>query len=254
MTTATINTGVNSLSTLKGRAAHTAKRIINAIQEDNEPSMCHTFAALTDGAKAIVLQAGHYSNTYIRGNASCMDAAAAAQKLETTAAANVTRKLSKIDHAAAVAFLAEYISRQRKAIEAPTTPEPTTPENDTTMKDETTNNVQEYSHAARCLQTWLDNSEEIYSRYTVPAIKATAKQIRLEPKIKALPAGYVLNNESMFMPGDMARAYALPALMAAFNLVQKHDHITPTPADIAAVKANYVAYIVECAQYEVTAA
>ncbi len=40
------------------------------------------------------------------------------------------------------------------------------------------------------------------------------------------------------------------ALKAAARLVRKYDHMKPTTADIEAVKADYVAYIIECAEYK----
>ncbi len=125
METNKINTGVNSFSTLKGQAKRTYNRVMTAIAEDNAPSMCHTFAALTDGAKAIALQAGKFSNLYIRGKYKGMAAEESAKELTERAAALVSRKLRKIDMVCAVAFLAEYLSRQRKEIEAP---KPTTPD------------------------------------------------------------------------------------------------------------------------------
>ncbi len=111
---------------LKGMAKHTYNRVMSAIVEDNGPSMCHTFAALTDGAKSIVLQSGKFSNLYIiRGERKGMAAEEAAKELTERAAACVSRKLRKIDMICAVAFLAEYISRQRKEDE----PKPTEPNN-----------------------------------------------------------------------------------------------------------------------------
>lgn len=116
---------IEQAANLKGMAKHTYNRVMSAMAEDNEPSMCHTFAALTEGAKAIALQSGKFSNLYIRGERKGMAAEEAAKELTERAAACVSRKLRKIDMVCAVAFLAEYISRQRKADE-PTTTEPTT--------------------------------------------------------------------------------------------------------------------------------
>lgn len=58
---------IEAAANLKGMAKHTYNRVMSAMAEDNEPSMFHTFAALTDGAKAIVLESGHLCNLYIRG-------------------------------------------------------------------------------------------------------------------------------------------------------------------------------------------
>lgn len=109
---------------LKGMAKYTYNRLMSAMTEDTTAAMLHTFATLTDGAKAIVLQSGKFSNLYIRGEHKGMTAEEAAKELTERAAAGVTRKLRKIDHICAVAFLTEYISRQRKAIETPETPSP----------------------------------------------------------------------------------------------------------------------------------
>lgn len=111
-------------TTLKGMAKHTYNRVMSAMAEDTTPAMLHAFAALTDGAKAIVLQSGKYSNLYIRGDRKGIAVEEAAKELTERAAAGVTSKLRKIDHICAVAFLAEYISRQRKAEETPETPNP----------------------------------------------------------------------------------------------------------------------------------
>ena len=115
----------NTPSNLKGMAKHTYNRVMSAMAEDSDPAMLHTFAALTEGAKAIALQSGNFSNLYIRGINKGMTAEEAANELTERAAALVSRKLRKIDMICAAAFLAEYISRQRKEAEQP---EPTSPE------------------------------------------------------------------------------------------------------------------------------
>ena len=110
---------IEAAANLKGMAKHTYNRVMSAMAEDTTAAMLHTFATLTDGAKTIVLQSGKYSNLYIRGERKDMAAEEAAKELTERAAAGVTRKLRKIDHICAVAFLTEYISRQRKAEETP---------------------------------------------------------------------------------------------------------------------------------------
>lgn len=117
------NNTISAATSLKGMAKHTYSRVMSAMAEDNDRYMGHTFAALTEGAKAIALQSGKFSNLYIRGERKGIAAEEAAKELTERAAACVSRKLRKIDHICAVAFLAEYISRQRKADE-PTTTEP----------------------------------------------------------------------------------------------------------------------------------
>lgn len=103
-------------NTLKGMAKHTYNRVMSAMAEDTTAAMLHTFAALTDGAKAIALQSGKFSNLYIRGERKGMAAEEAAKELTERTADDVQCKLRKIDHVCAVAFLAEYIERQRKTI------------------------------------------------------------------------------------------------------------------------------------------
>ena len=115
---------IEAVATIKGMAKHTYNRVMSAMAEDTTAAMLHTFATLTDGAKAIALQSGKFSNLYIRGERKGMAVEEAAKELTERAAAGVTRKLRKIDHICAAAFLAEYISRQRKAIETPETPNP----------------------------------------------------------------------------------------------------------------------------------
>lgn len=115
---------IEAAANLKGMAKHTYNRVMSAMAEDNDRYMGHTFAALTDGAKAIAHNSGHFANLYIRGERKGMTAEEAAKELTERAAACVSRKLRNIDMICAVAFLAEYISRQRKAIETPETPNP----------------------------------------------------------------------------------------------------------------------------------
>lgn len=115
---------IEAAATLKGMAKHTYNRVMSAMAEDTTAAMLHTFAALTDGAKAIALQSGKFSNFYIRGERKGMTAEEAAKELTERAAGCITRKLRKIDMLCAVAFLAEYIARQRKAEETPETPSP----------------------------------------------------------------------------------------------------------------------------------
>lgn len=99
--------------------------------------------------------------------------------------------------------------------------------------------AQEYTHAAYCLDLYLNNTAEIYNRFTVPAIELAAAGLQTKWMPNVIEHGKkmdeAINN----------------ALQAAARLVQKHGHMTPTPEDIKAVKADYVAYIIECAQYQV---
>lgn len=77
----------NTPANLKGMAKHTYNRVMSAMAEDTTATMLHAFAALTDGAKAIALQSGKFSNLYIRGDRKGMAAEEAAKELTERAAA-----------------------------------------------------------------------------------------------------------------------------------------------------------------------
>lgn len=233
----TFQTIEQAAANLKGMAKHTYNRVMSAMAEDNEPSMCHTFAALTDGAKAIALQSGKYSNLYIRGERKGMTAEEAAKELTERAAVYVTRKLRKIDMVCAASFLAEYISRQRKADEPTTEPTDNTP---TTMNANETTEFSELTHAGQCLDIYLHNTAEIYERYTVPAIKRVTRAIK---------AGEYVSDNAAQLAKDIQEI--TPAMQAAARLVKRYDHLTPTAKDIEQVTRNYAAYIVDCAKYEI---
>ena len=148
---------IEAAANLKGMAKYTYNRVMSAMAEDTTAAMLHAFAALTDGAKAIALQSGKFSSLYIRGERKGMAAEEAAKELTERAAALVSRKLRKIDHICAVAFLAEYISRQRKAIETPETPNPEPNNTPTTMTaNETTENILTLSKCAYIFH-WSNN-------------------------------------------------------------------------------------------------
>lgn len=140
---------------LKGMAKHTYNRVMSAMTEDGTQYMGHTFATLTDGAKAIAMQSGHYIAAYYRGERKGMTVEEAAKELTERAAVYVTRKLRNIDMICAVAFLAEYISRQRKA-EDPTN-------NPSTMKTKSAKDLER--QMARISGARFDKALEIYSRY-----------------------------------------------------------------------------------------
>lgn len=154
------NNTVSAAANLKGMAKHTYNRVMSAMTEDDTQYMGHTFAALTDGAKAIAMQSGHYIAAYYRGERKGMAAEEAAKELTERAAVYVTRKLRNIDMICAAAFLAEYISRQRKA-EEPTTPEPNnTP---ATMNAKSAKDLER--QIARISGARFGKALEIYSRY-----------------------------------------------------------------------------------------
>lgn len=111
------------------------------------------------------------------------------------------------------------------------TPETPNPDNTpTTMNANETTEFSELAHAGQCLDIYLNNTREIYERYTVPAIDMCAKA------------------QSVKTPEMWD--YIKQALRAAARLVIKYDGMTPTADDIKAVTANYVAYITECAEYQ----
>lgn len=155
---------------LKGMAKHTYNRVTTAIAEDTTTAMLHAFATLTDGAKAVALQAGKFSNLYTRGERKGMAVEEAAKELTERAAGCVTRKLRKIDHICAVAFLAEYISRQRKADE-PTT-EPTTTMN---TNETITTAILDELNARKCRGAW-DNAVNAYAIELVESLDDWDKQ------------------------------------------------------------------------------
>lgn len=158
---------------LKGMAKHTYNRLMSAMAEDTTATMLHAFAALTEGAKAIALQSGKFSNLYIRGEHKGMTAEEAAKELTERAAACVSRKLRKIDTVCAVAFLAEYISRQRKADEPTETKAP---------------EFSELSHAATNIVLTAENDGDIYRRHVQPLILSLVNKIKrgIKPDRKRL--------------------------------------------------------------------
>lgn len=109
--------------------------------------------------------------------------------------------------------------------------------------------VKELSHAAHCTDLYLRNTSEIYERYTLKAIAAVVEAKRENENGNArLEDETAWNNLAFWISWQPV---VKNALNAAARLVKKYDHITPTAKDIADVKADYVAYIVEGAQYEV---
>lgn len=178
----------NTPSNLKGMAKHTYNRVMSAMAEDSDPAMLHTFAALTEGAKAIALQSGNFSNPYIRGINKGMTAEEAANELTERAAALVSRKLRKIDMICAAAFLAEYISRQRKEAEQP---EPTNPDNTPSTMNANEINAPEFSelsHTATNIVLTAENDGNIYRRHVQPLILSLVNKIKrgIKPDRKRL--------------------------------------------------------------------
>lgn len=222
---------------LKGMAKYTYNRVMSAMAEDTTAAMLHTFAALTDGAKTIVLQSGKYSNLYIRGERKDMAAEEAAKELTERAAGCVTRKLRKIDMVCAASFLAEYISRQRKADEPTTEPTDNTP---STMNASETKapEFSELSHAGKCLDIYLHNTREIYDCYTAPEIAAASARMLINAR----------TGEHLWHACNPESSRVTNAISKAIAMVQTYDHMTPTAQDVEQVTRNYVAYIVNCAK------
>lgn len=163
---------IEAAANLKGMAKHTHNRVMSAMAEDTTAAMLHTFAVLTDGAKAIALQSGKFSNLYTRGERKGMAVEEAAKELTERAAGCVTRKLRKIDHICAVAFLAEYISRQRKADE-PTDNNPTTMNANETKAPE----FSELSHAATNIVLAAENTCNIYQNHVEPLLRSLERKV-----------------------------------------------------------------------------
>lgn len=166
---------IEAAANLKGMAKYTYNRVMSAMAEDTTAAMLHAFAALTDSAKAIALQSGKYSNLYIRGERKDMAAEKAAKELAERAAAGVTRKLRKIDMVCAASFLAEYISRQRKADEPTTEPTDNTP---ATMNANETKapEYSELSHAATNIVLAAENTQSIYAAHVEPLLRSLERK------------------------------------------------------------------------------
>lgn len=169
------NNTISAAANLKGMAKHTYNRVMSAMAEDNDLYMGHTFAALTDGAKAIALQSGHYIAAYYRGERKDMAAEEAAKELTERAAVYVTRKLRNIDMICAAAFLAEYISRQRKA-EEPTTTEPTNTPSTMDASETKAPEFSELSHAATNIILAAENTCGIYQNHVEPLLRSLERK------------------------------------------------------------------------------
>lgn len=167
---------IEAAANLKGMAKHTHNRVMSAMAEDTTTAMLHAFATLTDGAKAIALQSGKFSSLYIRGERKGMAAEEAAKELTERAAALVSRKLRKIDHICAVAFLAEYISRQRKAEETPETPNPDNTPATMTANETKAPEFSQLSHAATNIVLAAENTQSIYAAHVEPLVRSLERK------------------------------------------------------------------------------
>ncbi len=169
---------IEAVATSKGMAKHTYNRVMSAMAEDTTAAMLHAFAALTEGAKAIALQSGKFSNLYIRGEHKGIAAEEAAKELTERAAACVSRKLRKIDMACAVAFLAEYIARQRKANETPETPDTDNTPSTMNANETKTPEFSQLSHTATNIVLTAENDGDIYRRHVQPLILSLVNKIK----------------------------------------------------------------------------
>lgn len=118
--------------------------------------------------------------------------------------------------------------------------------NETTPPTKNRTTMETTTPAAKCLTMYLDNTAEIYERYTAPEINAVVEAVRSNgwqlPKDEAIKN---LTFWTSWQPGTKK------ALQAAARLVRKYDHLTPTAQDIEQVTRNYAAYIIESATFKI---
>lgn len=125
-------------------------------------------------------------------------------------------------------------------IDKPETPTNTTPANAAAT-----------TPAAKCLTMYLDNTREIYDRYTAPAIAELANKDRNNGG--RTNWNNVISTLCTLDPCEPFRTLEgkiCRAIDHARRLVHQLDGLTPTTADIDQAAHDYAAYIVECAQYE----
>ncbi|MBD5273429.1 MAG: hypothetical protein HDS36_00985 [Bacteroides sp.] len=104
----------------------------------------------------------------------------------------------------------------------------------------------ELSHAARCTDIYLNNTAEIYERYTVEAVKLVVEAFKNQGPVK-LDDTTAWENLTFWISWQPV---VKRALKAAVRLVKKYDHLSPTAQDVHEVTRSYSAYIVECAKYD----
>lgn len=105
--------------------------------------------------------------------------------------------------------------------------------------------------AANLLTIYLDNTREIYDRYTVPAIAELANKDRNNGgRTNWANVISALCTLDPCEPFRTLEGKSYRAIDHARRLVHQLDGLTPTPADIDQAAHDYAAYIVECAQYE----
>lgn len=118
--------------------------------------------------------------------------------------------------------------------------------------EEAATDTTELTNAGYCLDVYLNNTREIYDRYTVKAIAAVADAKRYDESQPArVDDSTAWKNLTFWITWQ---SVVKNAVKAAARLVQKYDHMTPTAKDIEQVTRNYASYIVECAKYELETA
>lgn len=229
MANSNINTGVNSLLTAAKYVRE--ETLINGNQASQLDSLINAVMELTD-----------HVNEYAAKIADRLAKGLSVERLQRW------MESAKAKLTAAVESLREWLKafktdRPNVQIDIE---DNTTPSNDTTMNE--ANNAQDYNHAANCLHIYLNNEGAIYTLYTTALINMAAKAIHNNATIKAYGEDAYCEDVAGLIRCNFRTADALDC---AARLVQKYDRVTPTPADIETVKAKYVAYIIECAQYQV---
>ena len=175
-----------------------------------------------------------------------MAAEEAAKELEERTAAGVSRKLRTIDHVCAVAFLAEYISRQRKADEPK---EPTTDSTPSTMSANETKapecpEYKKLSYAGTRLENYLC-TRKTDECYTLTAITQAVDCIKDNARCMRRPDFYETIAAMVTTFGAVKNA-----VFRARRLVES-EGLKCSAKDIDQVTRRYAAHIVACAKYEI---
>lgn len=114
------------------------------------------------------------------------------------------------------------------------------------------NETTELTHAGQCLDIYLNNTREIYERYTAPIISALVDNDHNNGG--RTDWDNVINNLYHLDPCEplcTLEGKIYRAIDKARRLVNQYDGLTPTAKDIEQVTRNYAGYIVDCAKYEI---
>lgn len=120
------------------------------------------------------------------------------------------------------------------------------------MNANETTEFSELTHAGQCLDIYLNNTREIYERYTAPVISALVDNDHNNGG--RTNWDNVINNLCRLdacEPLCTLEGKIYRAIDKARRLVNQYDGLTPTAKDIEQVTRNYAAYIVDCAKYEI---